>query len=279
MDMLTDCAPACFSCDKLLYENRCPLDPDRPRAWAPGDLNNFFLNVTTLERFRHYNATIWSRPTYAAGDTAETANYRLGPWIVTLDDFATESECDRLIELGNNHGYVRSDDNGEYLPDGSYVTYYTKERTSYQAWCEDCPADPLAQQLTNRIEDLTGIPWTNSELLQLLRYTNGQKYDRHHDLDDGDLYRQPGVRLMTVFLYLSDVEEGGQTHFPQLNLTFSPKRGRIVIWPNVLDENPDEADPRTEHQAMPVLQGVKYSANSWIHQYDCQTPLYENCRD
>jgi hypothetical protein len=31
-------------------------------------------------------------------------------------------------------------------------------------------------------------------------------------------------------------------------------------------------DDRTDHQAMPVLSGVKYGVNLWIHQRDYKTP-------
>jgi prolyl 4-hydroxylase len=86
---------------------------------------------------------------------------------------------------------------------------------------------------------------------------------------------------MTVYIYLNDVEEGGGTRFPRLGLTgksrllffankvndfglkdhlstVTPKRGRVVLWPSVLDEDPDKKDPRTIHEAMKVIKGVKY---------------------
>eukprot|EP00977_Amphora_coffeiformis_P022284 scaffold10723_cov164-Amphora_coffeaeformis.AAC.12 len=65
-------------------------------------------------------------------------------------------------------------------------------------------------------------------------------------------------QTLTVFLYLNDVEAGGGTHFSKLNQTVQPKRGRAVIWPSVLDSSPNEKDHRTDHEALPVEQGVKY---------------------
>ena len=67
-------------------------------------------------------------------------------------------------------------------------------------------------------------------------------------------------------MYLSDVDEGGATHFPFLNVTVQPKRGRIVLWSNVLHTQPNVMDLRMIHQAMPVKKGIKYAANLWIHQ-------------
>lgn len=46
-----------------------------------------------------------------------------------------------------------------------------------------------------------------------------------------------GPRILTFFLYLSDVEEGGETVFPSLNISVSPKRGRALLWPSTMDHD------------------------------------------
>jgi hypothetical protein len=74
-------------------------------------------------------------------------------------------------------------------------------------------------------------------------------------------FRQQGVRILTVYLYLNDVEAGGGTNFDQLDITVMPKRGRALLWPSVLDRAPSDKDGRTTHQALPVEAGVKYGAN------------------
>jgi prolyl 4-hydroxylase len=80
----------------------------------------------------------------------------------------------------------------------------------------------------------------------------------HHDYIDFHLERSQGVRIITVFLYLNDVNDGGGTHFTRLNLTIQPKRGSVVIWPSVYDHDPNMKDPRTHHEALPVKDGIKY---------------------
>jgi prolyl 4-hydroxylase len=40
----------------------------------------------------------------------ETANYKLGSWVITLDNFISDEEADRLIELGSEESYERSSD-------------------------------------------------------------------------------------------------------------------------------------------------------------------------
>lgn len=75
-------------------------------------------------------------------------------------------------------------------------------------------------------------------------------------------FRQPGVRLLTLYLYLNDVEEGGGTNFDKLDITVMPKRGRALLWPSVLDSDPNTQDGRTTHQALAVGKNlIKYGAN------------------
>jgi prolyl 4-hydroxylase len=80
-----------------------------------------------------------------------------------------------------------------------------------------------------------------------------------------------------MFLYLNDVEAGGGTNFPRLDLTVMPKRGKAVLWPSVLNDRPNEKDGRTNHQALPVEKGVKYGANAWLHQRDFKSPYDRGC--
>lgn len=58
------------------------------------------------------------------------------------------------------------------------------------------------------------------------------------------------------------MEAGGGTDFPDLELTVMPKRGSALIWPSVLDSDPNAKDFRTQHQALPVETGTKYGANA-----------------
>ena len=118
------------------------------------------------------------------------------------------------------------------------------------------------------MSDITKIPQTNQEYLQLLRYDEGQYYETHNDYIPHHINRQPGVRVLTFFLYLNDVEKGGHTRFPRIGLAVKPKPGRAILWPSVFDEDPNKEDTRSDHEAMPVIKGIKYGANAWVHQRD-----------
>lgn len=110
-----------------------------------------------------------------------------------------------------------------------------------------------------------------------MRYEPNQYYVSHHDYIPAHLDLPCGPRLYTLYLYLSDVEEGGGTKFTNLDMEVKPKVGRAVFWPSVKNEAPFERDPRTHHEATPVIKGVKYGANAWLHMYDFKAPFKVGC--
>ena len=81
-----------------------------------------------------------------------------------------------------------------------------------------------------------------------------------------------GPRLYTFFLYLSAVEDGGETRFTRLNISVTPRKvgGRVAVG---LSDDPFKTDERTYHEAVTVRKGTKYSANFWIHMYEFQQAL------
>jgi len=65
----------------------------------------------------------------------------------------------------------------------------------------------------------------------------------------------------TFYLYLNDVEEGGETEFPRLGMQVKPKTGRAVLWPSIFNDRPNDVDIRSDHTAKPVIKGVKVRAS------------------
>lgn len=55
---------------------------------------------------------------------------------------------------------------------------------------------------------------------------------------------------------MSDVEAGGATVFPHLDVALRPKKGTAAFWYNLLPSG--EGDARTRHAACPVLTGFKW---------------------
>ena len=267
--MMARCPLACMSCEMMDVENRCPV-PDSlyDGDFEAGDIDAMFERIVKGE----YGSSIvvHSAPSHYAsieGRITSDDDIKLdGPWIVTFDDFLSAEEAAQLIVLGYDQGFLRSTDVGVKLADGSYEHTESSTRTSENAWCTDeCDSDPIVKKISNRIENITGIPVPNHENFQILRYREDQFYESHHDFIEHQVMRPCGPRLLTFFLYLSDVEEGGGTTFTDLDLTISPKVGRALLWPSVINDNVNEKDFRTHHEALPVIRGDKFAANAWLH--------------
>jgi prolyl 4-hydroxylase len=124
---------------------------------------------------------------------------------------------------------------------------------------------------------VTGIPYSNYECLQLLKYEVGQFYLEHDDHIEYHTKQSHGPRLLTFFIYFNEVEKGGATRFPKLDLTVQAKKGRVLIWPSITDDGTWKTEFRTSHEAMAVEQGQKFAANAWIHMRDFQTPFAKGC--
>ena len=98
-----------------------------------------------------------------------------------------------------------------------------------------------------------------------------------HDYSDLHTDKSPGPRILTAFMYLNDVADGGGTRFGPLNLTVQPKLGKMLLWPSVLDDDPYEWDPRTKHEALSVIAGTKHGSNAWFHLRDFKGPSENEC--
>lgn len=276
--MQLQCAPVCKSCEQLDINARCPFDPDNhpelPDALGPGDLHRMYEKIVAPDSpFQRFKPVIHVRPYTPGAEGIEGQPLEEGqiegPWVVTFDAFLSPEEARIMIQLGYEEGYERSTDVGKKKFDGTYDKHESQGRTSTNAWCkEKCMANATAVELLERIDSITGIPYANYESFQLLRYETSQHYNVHHDFIEHQVDRMCGPRILTFFLYLSDVEEGGGTNFPHLGengITITPKVGRALLWPSVLNEDPNVRDKRTYHQALPVVKGLKYACNSWIH--------------
>mmetsp|Transcript_62118 Transcript_62118/g.138387 ORF Transcript_62118/g.138387 Transcript_62118/m.138387 type:complete len:168 (-) Transcript_62118:441-944(-) len=161
---------------------------------------------------------------------------------------------------------------------GKFKKSLDSSRTSTNAWCDGaCAKNEAVRRIQWRIGNVTGVTETQSEFLQLLQYETGQYYRTHHDFIPQHLDFPIGPRLLTMFLYLSDVEAGGHTNFNRLNISVTPKPGRAILWPSVHDDDLYRADFRTMHEAAPVTAGRKIAANAWLHLYDFRTPHAASC--
>ncbi|XP_015747856.1 PREDICTED: probable prolyl 4-hydroxylase 10 [Acropora digitifera] len=68
-------------------------------------------------------------------------------------------------------------------------------------------------------------------------------------------------RFATILVYLRDVEEGGETKFPQLGISVKPRMGLALIWNSMNSKG--ECDPTSIHNAAKVVKGHKFIIQRW----------------
>ncbi|MEJ1272929.1 procollagen-proline 2-oxoglutarate 4-dioxygenase (proline 4-hydroxylase) alpha II polypeptide [Cricetulus griseus] len=179
------------------------------------------------------------------------------PHIVRYYDVMSDEEIERIKEIAKPklaRATVRDPKTG-VLTVASY-------RVSKSSWLEE-DDDPVVARVNRRMQHITGLTVKTAELLQVANYGMGGQYEPHFDFSrrpfDSGL-KTEGNRLATFLNYMSDVEAGGATVFPDLGAAIWPKKGTAVFWYNLLRSG--EGDYRTRHAACPVLVGCKWG--EWL---------------
>ncbi len=188
----------------------------------------------------------------------------VNPNVGLLSGLLSDQECDKLIQL--SQGKLRR---SEVVDRSTGTTEVSAVRTSEGTYF-DRGENAVVERIERRIAELTGLPVENGEPLQILRYGVGAQYQAHHDYFDpkdpgtAALLAQGGQRVATVVMYLNDVDEGGDTVFPDLELSVKPRRGHAVYFEYM--NQAGELDARCLHGGAPVTRGEKWIATKWLRQ-------------
>jgi prolyl 4-hydroxylase len=174
-------------------------------------------------------------------------------------DFVTDAECEslcRLIDAGRRPSTLLSES-----PDKQF-------RTSES--CDMNRFAPDVQPIDERIADLLGIDPPHGETMQGQRYAPGQQFRAHHDYFHEDqpywprMKAEGGQRTWTAMIYLSEVEEGGATWFPQAGIRIPPRKRLLLTWNNMKEDG--SPNTLTLHEGMAVQKGVKYIVTKWFRE-------------
>ncbi|GFN78299.1 prolyl 4-hydroxylase subunit alpha-1 [Plakobranchus ocellatus] len=194
---------------------------------------------------------------------AKEEEMHLDPWIVVYHDVMSDEEIRQIKQLATprlNRATVQNAKTGE-LETANY-------RISKSAWLrgED---HPVVKKMNDRMEAITGLNLETAEELQIANYGLGGHYEPHFDFarkEEKDAFKSLGTgnRIATFLNYMSDVEAGGATVFPYLGLKLYPKKGDSAFWYNLYKTG--DGIFSTRHAACPVLVGVKWVANKWLHE-------------
>ncbi|CAD6196789.1 unnamed protein product [Caenorhabditis auriculariae] len=188
---------------------------------------------------------------------------RFDPLAVLFKDVVSDEEIEVVKELATpklKRATVQNSKTGEL----EHATY----RISKSAWLKG-EEHPVVARINRRIEDFTNLNQATSEELQIANYGLGGHYDPHFDFarkEEKNAFKSlnTGNRIATVLFYMSQPERGGATVFNHLGTAVFPSKNDALFWYN-LRRNGD-GDLRTRHAACPVLMGVKWVSNKWIHE-------------
>mgnify|MGYP001171391875 FL=1 len=173
------------------------------------------------------------------------------PLIMRFERVLTDDECRRLIGAARPR-----------LKESRLVNKVASEiRTSRGMFFEE-EENPFIGRIERRVAQLMNVPIEHAEGLQVLHYGPGQEYKAHHDFFAPDTPSARNNRISTLVIYLNDVEEGGETVFPLLDIAVKPKRGSAVYF-EYFYNNPALND-LTLHSSVPVVRGEKWVATQWM---------------
>ncbi|XP_038703027.1 probable prolyl 4-hydroxylase 7 [Tripterygium wilfordii] len=212
----------------------------------------------------------------AAFDPTRVTQLSWRPRAFLYKGFLTDEECDHLINLARDKlekSMVADNESGKSIE--------SKVRTSSGMFLEKAQDDVVAS-IEARIAAWTFLPVENGESIQILHYEHGQKYEPHHDFFQDKVNQAlGGHRVATVLMYLSNVEKGGETVFPNSEEKMSQskddswsdcaksgyavktRKGDALLFFSLF---PDATtDENSLHGSCPVIEGEKWSATKWIH--------------
>lgn len=133
-------------------------------------------------------------------------------------------------------------------------------RKSYAHSFTTINEDLMLQEIVASVAHATGRTPVEGEPLTILRYRPGDEYKTHYDAYDRN-WKGP-QRKRTALIWLNDDYEGGETHFPRLDISVRGNPGDMLVFDNLTPDG--KRDDRMEHAGLPVKAGEKWLASRWV---------------
>ncbi|XP_043712326.1 probable prolyl 4-hydroxylase 9 [Telopea speciosissima] len=215
------------------------------------------------------------------GETGETLiayiPYQVLSWkprALYFPKFATSEQCQSIIKMAKSKlrpstlalrkGETAENTKGIRTSSGTFISA-SNDKTG------------ILDIIERKIARVTMIPKSHGEAFNVLRYEIGQRYNSHYDAFNPAVYGpQKSQRIASFLLYLSDVNEGGETMFPYENgfmdfnydykkcigLKVRPRQGDGLLFYSLYPNG--TTDPTSLHGSCPVIEGEKWVATKWI---------------
>ena len=197
------------------------------------------------------------------------------PRAFLLKGFLSQAECDHIIKKATPSmvkSFVVDNKTGKSTDSNirtSTGMFFSKGE------------DDIISKVERRVAQVTMLSVDHQEGMQVLHYHDGEKYEPHFDFFHDAFNARPengGQRVMTMLMYLTTVEEGGETVFPNADrkvsgpewsdcatkgLSVKAQQGDAVMFFSLHADG--STDTTSLHGSCPTLKGDKWSATKWIH--------------
>ena len=154
--------------------------------------------------------------------------------IAVFDNRATSEECNSIVKwfLDNEDRHVDGMVYGNKQTSNQTIKDFKIARQIYPL-PQDSVSDLITKIIFKGFSDYSNIyPFPHNQPLCAKDYSvrvyhkDTGCFKEHIDQVAGTV-----TRIFAVIFYLNDVEEGGETEFPQLEVKVSPVKGRLLIFP------------------------------------------------
>lgn len=191
------------------------------------------------------------------------------PYIFLVDNFLTHNECDNII---NN---MKDKNMANAQVAGSNPNLIYRKCLSMSVY-KHIPEFYLFENVREKVTSLTNVNENQLEVINITRYLGNENYFKSHDdayeygygFEKGYTNDKKNNRIITVIIYLNDVNTGGETRFTDINLDVKPKKGSaLIFFPGYLPtskKNPGCRTDNTTHEALPPNGEEKWILQQWI---------------
>ena len=187
-------------------------------------------------------------------------------YIKVYDDVIDEVSCKELIKkFENSHEYFQTvhQESGDNAISFEQITLVDHEEwKSVQNGMVELFQDYILHYKVDCLINREQWPATYGyEAIRMKRYlaNDYDRFDPHVDVMNHETAR----RFLAFFIYLNDVDEGGETVFTDINkpgtfipYTVQPKRGRLLMFPPTW---------QYYHAGKKPISGMKYLIHSYCH--------------
>ena len=179
-------------------------------------------------------------------------------FIKVYDDVIDEVSCDAIItKFEDSHEHFQT---VHFEDDTNRISFEQITLVEHEEW------EPVQNGLLELFQDyilhykidcdISTRMWPETygyEAIRMKRYLNNDydRFDPHVDV----LNHETAKRFLSFFIYLNDVEEGGETEWYHQQLKLKPTQGTMVIWPTFFTH---------AHRGNRPISNTKYIINKWF---------------